>query len=306
MKKILYTVLFTALTITSVMAQEVLPLYPGPIPGAKPVPANYKEHSKVEKNGVLIVSKVSEPTLTVYLPKKNKANGTAVIICPGGGYGILAMSHEGYDVAKKFNEIGVTAFVLKYRLPNDEIMNDKFFGPLQDVQQAIYQVRKDASKWNINASKIGIMGFSAGGHLASSLSVHYDDPKIENKEHVSLRPDFSVLIYPVISFTESPHTGSVRNLIGQDGTEEEKRYFSSEKNVNEQTPKAFLVQATDDETVPVQNSIVYAQALIKHKVPVEMHIYQAGGHGFGLNNKTTNDQWFDRLINWMDMNQLLR
>ncbi|WP_316835711.1 alpha/beta hydrolase [Pedobacter nutrimenti] len=290
----------------SLMAQKVEPLYPGIIPGAKPVPSDFKEVSTPRKQGGVIITKVSEPTLTVYQAPKNKANGTAVIICPGGGYSGLAITHEGYDVAKKFNEIGITAFVLKYRLPDTAIMLDKSFGPLQDVQQAIYKVRNEAGKWNIDPAKVGIMGFSAGGHLASSLSVHYMDVKIPAASQVNLRPDFSILIYPVVSFLESPHTGSLRNLIGKDASMEQKEYFSNERSVNAESPKAFLVQAADDATVPVENSIVYSQALVKAKVPVEIHIYQAGGHGFGLNNPTTADQWFDRLINWLSMNHLLK
>lgn len=283
------------------MAQTVVPLYIGAIPGAKPAPSGFQELSVPGNDGVLRVSKVTEPTLTVYLPEKDKATGTAVIICPGGGYGILAMGHEGFALAEKFNKLGIAAFVLKYRLPNDEIMVDKSFGPLQDAQQAMYLVRKNALQYHVNPDKIGIMGFSAGGHLAASLSVHYNDVKIENKGKINLRPDFSILIYPVISFLESPHMGTANNLLGKTGSPEQQEYFSNERNVNAQTPTAFLVQAADDKSVPVQNSIIYAQALIKYNIPVEMHLYPFGGHGFGMNNKTTTDQWFDRLENWLKM-----
>lgn len=290
---------------SNLMAQKTELLYPGAIPGAKPVPADFKEISTPRKAGGFIVTKVSVPILTVYQAPGNKANGTAVIICPGGGYSGLAITHEGDDVARKFNAIGVTAFVLKYRLPDTAIMTDKAFGPLQDVQQAIYKVRSEAVKWKIDPAKIGVMGFSAGGHLASSLAVHYQDVKIETTGELSLRPDFSILIYPVISFLESPHTGSLKNLIGRDASMEQKSFFSNERSVNSGSPKTFLVQAADDATVPVENSLVYSQALVKAKVPVEMHIYQSGGHGFGLNNPTTKDQWFDRLENWLKMNHLL-
>ncbi|HEY0174997.1 MAG TPA: alpha/beta hydrolase, partial [Pedobacter sp.] len=197
------------------------------------------------------------------------------------------------------------AFVLKYRLPSDSIMVDKSFGPLQDAEQAIYLIRKNAGTWNINPAKVGIMGFSAGGHLASTLTVHYRDIKIENQEKFNLRPDFAILIYPVISFLSSPHTGSLKNLIGVNGTPAQKEYFSNELHTDAQTPISFLVQANDDHTVPVENSILFNQALLSNKVPVEMHLYQAGGHGFGLHNKTTSDQWFDRLQNWMTANSLL-
>ncbi|WP_335645373.1 alpha/beta hydrolase [Pedobacter steynii] len=306
MMKYLIALFMTSLiSASNLIAQEPVLLYPGAIPGSKPTPVDYKEIAEEGKDGILRVSKVSQPTLSVFLPAKEKANGTAVIICPGGGYGILAIGHEGYDVARKFNEIGVAAFVLKYRLPNDAIMLDKSFGPLQDAQQAILVLRQNAEKWNINPAKIGVMGFSAGGHLAGSLTVHYGDVKIENAGQQSLRPDFSILIYPVISFRESPHTGSAKNLAGPNLTEAQKDYFSNEKYVDAKTPPTFLIHANDDKTVPVENSIVFNRALVKAGVSSEMHLYQNGGHGFGLNNKTTADQWFDRLINWMKSNQFL-
>jgi acetyl esterase/lipase len=303
MKTSVKLILLSVFVSNIVMAQTVVKLYSGTIPGAKAVPANYKEVT-VQEDGILKTTNVSEPTLTVFLPAKEKATGAAVIVCPGGGYGMLAIGHEGYDVAKKFNEIGVAAFVLKYRLPNDNIMVDKSVGPLQDAEQAIYLVRRDAVKYGINPSKIGIMGFSAGGHLASSLTVHYTDVKIQNKENLSLRPDFSILIYPVISFTQSPHIGSAQNLIGVNGTEAQKEYYSNEKAVNAQTPPTFLVHANDDDTVPVANSIMFEEALVAHKVPAELHLFQSGGHGFGLNNKTTTSPWFDLLTSWLLTNKV--
>ncbi|CAM4255573.1 Acetyl esterase/lipase [Pedobacter westerhofensis] len=288
----------------TVKAQQVIELYPGAIPGAKAAPASYKEIQTVKDGKVTGLSKVFHPTVTLYQPAAGKANGTAVIICPGGGYQHLAIGHEGDEVAKRFIESGVAAIVLKYRLPDDTTMVDKSFGPLQDAEQAIYLVRKNAAKWNINPAKVGIMGFSAGGHLASSLTVHYRDSKIENKEKLSLRPDFAILIYPVISFTAPTHAGSVKSLIGDNGTPEQKEYFSNEKHVDAQTPITFLVHANDDNAVPVENSILFDQALVKNKVAGEMHLYQGGGHGFGLHNKTTKDDWFERLQNWMTANKL--
>jgi acetyl esterase/lipase len=301
----LWSIGIMMITGSSLQAQEILDLYPGKIPGAKPVPATYKEIDVVKDGKITSGTKVSRPTLTMYQPEASKANGTAVIICPGGGYSHLALGHEGEDVARKFNEYGVTAFVLKYRLPSDSIMTDKSFGPLQDAQQAIYLLRKNAAAWKINPSRIGIMGFSAGGHLASTLTVHYADVKIENKEKLSLRPDFAVLIYPVLSFISSPHTGSVKNLIGANGSDAQKEYFSNERHADANTPITFMVHANDDATVPVENSILFNQALVKNKVPVETHLYQGGGHGFGLNNQTTTDQWFDKLTAWMKANKFL-
>ena len=304
MIRFLYALVLVLFVTVNAMAQTVIPLYTGAIPGAKPAPANFKEIADQGADGILRVSKVTEPTLTAYLPAKDKATGTAVIICPGGGYGILAINHEGYAIAEEFTKLGIAAFVLKYRLPNDETMVERAYGPLQDVQQAMYILRKNASKWNLKTNQIGVMGFSAGGHLAASFSVHYDDVKIEKKD-INLRPDFSILIYPVISLLESPHAGSGKNLLGAAATPEQLSYFSSERNVNQQTPPAFLVHAMDDPAVPVQNSIIYGQALNKYKIPAELHLYQAGGHGFGLNNKTTSDQWFERLKNWLKANKLI-
>jgi acetyl esterase/lipase len=292
------------MAVTSLKAQEVMVLYPGKIPGAKVPPASYKEIQLTKNGKVTGVNKVFEPTLSLYQPAAGTATGTAVIICPGGGYAHLAVDHEGEEVARKFAAIGVTAFVLKYRLPDDTTMVDKSFGPLQDAEQAIYSVRKNAKQWSIDPAKVGIMGFSAGGHLASSLTVHYGDVKIDNVEKLSLRPDFAILIYPVISFLASPHTGSVKNLIGADGTTAQREYFSNEKHVDAKTPMSFLVHANDDQTVPVENSILFDQALVKNQVPVETHLYQGGGHGFGLHNKTTTDEWFDHLKNWMKANRL--
>jgi len=299
MKRILVLVLFLNIMIGSVIAQEIIPLYGSKIPGAKIIPNDYNETTVVGTDGVLRVSKVINPTLTVFLPAQGKANGTGVIICPGGGYGILAFDKEGTHVAKKFAEIGITAFVLKYRLPSDLIMEDKSMGPLQDALQAIYLVRKNADIWGLKTNKIGVMGFSAGGHLAASLTVHYNDMKVQNQENISLKPDFSILIYPVISFGTVTHAGSVKNLLGEKPTQAQRTYFSTQNYVNASTSPVFLVHANNDTSVPVKNSILFNEALVKFKVPAEMHIYQTGGHGFGLNGN-----WFDAMKGWMEVNKL--
>ena len=291
-------VFFLLLTAFYGTAQTVTesPLYAGEIPGSK---ASSIKEQVIFVNGGVRISNVIAPTLTKFSPAK--PNGVSVIICPGGGYGRLAIDHEGVDVARAFNEIGVTAFVLKYRLPNDTIMADKAIGPLQDAQQAIRTVRKQAIAWGLKPDKIGIMGFSAGGHLAASAATKFNfmaDAAI--KDTTSVRPDFAILIYPVISFDDSiAHKGSKTNLLGAKPTAEQSRQFSNELLVTKNTPPAFLVHAGDDGTVPVENSIRYYQTCIKNKVPVELHLYPKGGHGFGLRNKSTTDQWFERLVNWM-------
>lgn len=276
-------------------AQTPMPLYPNGVPNSKPAPKTYVE-SKNEWGGV---TKVSIPTLTPYLLKEGAAH-TAVLVIPGGGYSGVAMGHEGDSIARAFNKIGVTAFVLKYRLPSDSIMVDKTIGPLQDAQSALVMIRKNAKNWNIDPAKVGVIGFSAGGHLASTLGTHFDKPAIQDKENISLRPDFMALIYPVITFGGFAHVGSRENLIGKSPSQQLIDLYSNEKQVTAKTPPTFLVHAEDDNVVPVQNTLMFYDVLLQNKVKAEMHIFPAGGHGFGLHNKTTNDYWFDRLKEWME------
>jgi len=277
-------------------AQQTIPLYSGSVPNAKPGTAQVKSGNGAEENA-------TPPTLAIYLPAKEKANGTAVIVCPGGGYSHLAMDHEGHAVAKRLNEIGITAFVLKYRLPNDQSQVDKSITPLMDAQQSIRMVREQATKYNINPNRIGIMGFSAGGHLASTAGTHFTKPVGQNVSATSVRPDFEILIYPVISFSdELKHGGSRDNLIGKTPAAEQLSLYSNELQVTAQTPPTFLVHSQDDKVVPVRNSIVFYEACTKQSVPAEMHLYPKGGHGYGMNNKTTKDQWIESLQNWFDAN----
>jgi acetyl esterase/lipase len=283
------------LIVINTNAQEVLPLYKT-IPNSKPS-ANRETVFNTEQN---FINNVSVPTLTYYKPAKANAQKSAVIICPGGGYGMLAAGHEGKDVAVALNKMGITAFVLKYRLPSDSIMKDKSIGPLQDAQRALQMVRENAGKWNIDPAKVGILGFSAGGHLAATASTLFDTPVIDNPKKTSLRPDFTILIYPVISFTEVlTHMGSRENLIGKNASQKSIDLYSNELHVNATTPPAFIVHASDDDVVPVHNSIVYYEALLKNKVYSEMLIYPHGGHGFGMHNPTTADKWMDNLKNWL-------
>ncbi|HEY4150352.1 MAG TPA: alpha/beta hydrolase [Chitinophagaceae bacterium] len=285
-------------------AQDVL-LYPDGIPNSKPAPNT--ETDVVAKNGRLSIARVSIPTLSIYLPDPTKANGTAIIICPGGGYTHLAASHEGIDVAKALNEWGITAFVLKYRLPNDSNNIDKSIAPLQDAQRAIQLVRQHAADWHINPRQVGIMGFSAGGHLASTAGTHFTKALIDNPGATDLRPDFMVLLYPVISLTDSlAHGGSRDALLGKTPAAEKIKYYSNELQVTAQTPPAFLVHAKDDGTVKVRNSIAFYEALQKNKVPAEIHLFDKGGHGFGMDNPTSTDKWMDWLKIWMQGRGLLK
>jgi acetyl esterase/lipase len=295
----LAAVLVMALISQTLFAQQQTPilLYPDGVPNSKKAPASYVE--KTVNDGI---SMVTEPTITPYFPAKDKANGTAILIFPGGSYIGLASGHEGKAVAEEFNRIGVTAFVVKYRLPSDEIMVDKTIGPLQDAQRAIQIVRKRAAEWGIQPNKIGIIGFSAGGHLASTLDTHYSKAVIDNKDNISLRPDFAMLIYPVISFGPVAHAYSRENLIGKNPSPEMLELYSNEKQVTADTPPTFLIHAEDDDVVPVQNSILFYDALVQHKVKGELHIFQAGGHGFGLINPKSKDHWFDWAANWLGEN----
>jgi len=292
----------TFLNIFNSFAQQEIPLYEGKIPNSKPAPNTEKSVN----NGILIISEVSIPTLTVYKPKKQNLSKSAVIICPGGGYGILAAGHEGAAVALALNEMGVTAFVLKYRLPDDKIMVDKTIGPLQDAQRSIQYVRENSKKYNLDSTKIGIMGFSAGGHLAATASTLFEKEVIENEKHTSLRPDFSILLYPVISFSEDlAHKGTRENLLGNKISDATILHYSCELQVTTQTPPAFLVHASDDTDVLVGNSIAYYEALQKNKIYSEMLLYPHGGHGFGMENTTTKDRWIENLKNWMLANNWL-
>lgn len=300
MNKCLLSPIIFCFLMQTVSAQRAMPLYPDSIPNSRPS----KDQEVSEKpGGILIISKISRPTLTAYLPPKEKATGAAVVICPGGGYWVVAAGHEGADVALAFNKIGVAAFVLKYRIPNDSTMIDRRIGPLQDAQQAIKTVRDNAAKWHIDPRRLGVMGFSAGGHLASTLGTHYSESLIPNAGNTNLRPDFLMLIYPVISFRDSiGHIGSREQLIGKDAAASDITRFSNELQVTDSTPPTFLVHAADDDGVNPKNSIVFYQALVDHHVPAELHIYQSGGHGFGLRMKKSKDLWMDRCRNWMDAN----
>ena len=284
---------------------KVINLWNGKVPGAIPN-ASFKEIVDSADNWIKMRF-VTDPRLDMYPAPAEKATGTAVIICPGGGYWGLAIEHEGAQVAKWLNIFGITAFVLKYRLPDSSIMVNKSIGPMQDGQRAIRIVRRHAKEWGINPDKIGIMGFSAGGHLASTLSTHFNEKVYEHSDSTSARPDFSLLIYPVISMDSSiTHWGSRVNLLGGAPSPELVKHFSNELQVSSETPPAFLVQSIDDYAVSVQNSIDYALAMHKFKIPCELHLYQTGGHGYGLGKSTnTESTWPEACRKWLEARGLL-
>lgn len=291
-------------TSLAAVAQTEIPLYQQ-IPNSIPTPN--QESAVTDKAGIVRISKVSQPSLTVYLPPKEKATGTGIIVVPGGGYSILAIKHEGHDVAKALNEMGIAAFVLKYRLPDDSTMADPSIGPVQDAQRAIQLVRAQAKQYGVRADHVGILGFSAGGHLASTAGTHFETHYIEVDRKTNLRPDFMVLIYPVISLTDSlMHKGSRTRLLGDKPSEEKIRTFSNDLRVTERTAPAFLVHAKNDKMVLVQNSRQFYAACLQHKVPAELYEFEKGGHGFGMINPTSDVKWMDLLQQWLRKNKFLK
>jgi len=246
------------------------------------------------------------PTITIFRPGPDKANGAAVVICPGGGYGALAF-HEGQPVAEWLNGLGVTGVVLKYRL------GPRYHHPamLDDVSRAIRYVRSHVTEWKLDSRRIGVLGFSAGGHLASTALTHFDDGKPDAADpidRVSSRPDFGVLIYPVITLSgPSAHSGSRKNLLGDNPSPDLIDELSNEKQVSDKTPPCFLVHTSTDTGVPFENSLIFAEALHQHRVPVELHVFDHGPHGFGLGgNDPTLKQWPVLCARWMDSHGWLR
>ena len=299
MKKKLFFIVLIFIFSNSLCAQNIIKLWSDDIPFSNGTIGD----EEITDAGH--VRNVQDPTITVYLPEKENATGAAVVICPGGGYGILAIKHEGHDVAKWFNEFGVAGIVVKYRLPNSDNIINKSEVAMTDAQRAIRMTRHYASDWGIRPDKIGIMGFSAGGHLASTVGTHFDYGIADDKDpiqKVSCRPDFMILMYPVISMSEDfMHAGSMRNLLGKNQSYEQKLRFSNEKQVTPETPPTILIHSSDDKAVPVANSIRFYEALIKNKIPAELHIFNSGGHGYGLgrNDGTSHNLWKENCNAWM-------
>ena len=276
--------------------EKSVPLWPDAVPNAIKNPT-YQEQLTYEDTVVTKIYRVTTPTLTMYRPER--PNGTAIVICPGGGYQYLSAYKEGQKVAEWLNTLGITAFVLKYRLPADAIMIDKSIGPLQDAQEAMRLVRRNAKIWGLRPDRVGIMGFSAGGHLAATLSTHFD-MKVYDHDGSSARPDFAVLVYPVISMKDSlTHKGSKKHLLGDAPSDILVAQFSNETQVDSLTPPTFLVHAVNDTSVPDENSVVYAKALYAHGVICEIHLYKDGGHGFGLGRTGVHTAWPSACEAWL-------
>ncbi|AVR45416.1 esterase [Christiangramia fulva] len=285
----------------SIFAQDkTLKLWPEKIPNSQ----TSSEKETQEKRGILWISKVQEPTMEVFLPVKQAATGQAVLIFPGGGYEGLAYDWEGTQIAKWLNTKGIAGIVLKYRLPNSKSVKTSYEAPLQDAKRAIRLIRSHADEWNIDQNQVGIMGFSAGGHLASTLGTHFNAEETvpqDSIRDINARPDFMILVYPVITMKkEFTHMGSRNSLLGKNPSEELVEEFSNEEQVQIDTPPTFLVHATDDDVVPVENSIQFYRALVDKNIDAEMHIYPEGGHGFALAlDKGYLKTWTDRLSDWL-------
>jgi acetyl esterase/lipase len=279
-------------------AQKIMPLYTGLPPGGIAGPD--EEIMDKENNR----GQTSVPTLTAFIPPKEKATGTAVLVCPGGGYGAVVLQKEGLNIAEFFLKQGIAAFVLKYRLPADKIMTDKSSGPLQDAQEAIKMIRSHAAEWNIDTSRVGIMGFSAGGHLASTAGTHFDRPVLAANAGLNLRPDFMILVYPVISMEKNlTHAGSRKRLLGDRPDELTVKYYSNDRQVTPQTPPTILFHTGDDKVVDVDNTLLFYEALRHQHVPAEMHIYPEGDHGFVL--KLPTEVWMQTIMKWLGRTGML-
>lgn len=285
----------------------VIPLWPEGVPAAvrpdAPAARGPLGPEKLEEGGRL--SNISSPTLTVYWPAVDRPNGTAVIICPGGGYGMLSNDREGIQYAQWLSHLGVTSFILKSRL--------KEYGhpaPLQDVLRAMRLVRSRATEFRINPGRIGVMGSSAGGHLAASAGTlfdHADGRTGAEIDAVNARPDFLILLYPVITLAEGvTHAGSRENLLGRSRTAEQEEFFSLENRVTAATPPTLLIHTQEDKSVPIENSIRFFQALTRAGVPAEFHAFEQGGHGMGMRDGLgTSSDWPDRAREWLRARGLL-
>jgi len=280
----------------------IIPLWEGAPPD--PQPAGPPEE-RVQEGQILWVRHVQNPSVEVRLPARGNATGQAVVVCPGGGYGGLAYDWEGTDIAGWLNSRGLAAVILRYRLPVDgDVAHQKWLCPLLDAQRAIRLTRAHAADWGIDPAKVGIMGFSAGGHLAATAGTHFDGgdkAAADPVDRFSSRPDFLILVYPVISMEEgTTHAGSRLNLLGEHPAADLVRHYSNELQVTAETPPTFLLHAGDDDVVPVQNSLLFYEALVAHHVPAELHLYPHGGHGFSLAiGKGRLQDWTQLCARWL-------
>jgi acetyl esterase/lipase len=283
-----------------------IPLWPAGHPGnagSEPTVAGTPEWLELDREN---------PSITPFLPESDKRNGSAVVVCPGGGYGNHAMGHEGLAIAEWLRARGVAGIVLRYRCGGGKNQQP---APLEDVQRAIRMVRSRANEWDINPERVGVLGSSAGGHLASTAATMFDDNKEGGQadaadpiDRLSSRPAFAVLLYPVISMEKGvTHGGSRGNLLGKNPSDELVVQWSTDRRVTDKTPPTLIISTSDDQAVPIKNSLLFYEALLAHNVPAEMHIWQTGGHGFGLRGGDRPvDKWTEQLEPWLRVHKLIR
>jgi len=274
--------------------------------GSTPNYQNSGETETAEITDCIRLSLVQDPDIAVYLAPKRCATGEAFVICPGGSYGVLSYDWEGVQIAKWLNSKGIAGIILKYRLPNSKSNIVSHLSPLLDAERAIRMVRFNADEWNIKKNKVGVIGFSAGGHLAATLITRFDDGKKNPPdpiEQISSRPDFAALICPVITMTNPHvHENSKNNLITADATDIIVSEYSTELHVKANTPPTFIIHSADDDIVKVENSLIMYQALKNKNVPAELHIYPFGGHGFSLAiGKDYLQTWTERFMDWFKL-----
>jgi len=273
-----YAAFILLLVSSGASAQSFIPLWPeGQMPNSKGMQLKHVE--ELER-----ITRVKTPGIYTFLASAENNNGSAVLVCPSGGYHHLTYVLGGFDIAKWLNTLGINAFVLIYRLPTEQDLVERHLGPIQDAQRAMKLIRASADEWNLDKDRLGVFGTSAGGHLASTLGVHSDDfSRVGDAyDDIPFSPDLIVLISPVISMTEHAHSGSVNNLLGKEPPTELMRYFSNELHISSETPPAFLVHAQDDESVSYMNSVLFYKALVDHGISGSLHIFPEGGHSIDL------------------------
>ncbi len=299
MKKYLlsiFTLAFVCLFLQSIHAQEFIPIWPA--------------DKKPNNNGKKITDslfneriwRVATPGLFIFSVPRSENKGTAVLICPGGGYERLSHVYNGFQVARWFNAHGINAFVLIYRLPHQQDLQQRELAPLQDAQRAMKFIRANASIWNVQSNKLGVMGTSAGGHVASSLGTSVQDISSihDSLDKFSFQPNFMILLSPVISMGEFAHAGSRKNFLGSDTSKTMVENYSTNLHVSASTPATFMVHAQNDSTVSVRNSLLFYNALIENKVPASIHIFPQGGHGIKMfDNPGSTDLWPELLYRWL-------
>ena len=281
-------------------SQEALPLYPGEVPNSLAAKDEESLREKAPNDRYDFFQNISRPQIYAFPLSTAQSPRAAIVILPGGSYRGVSIVKEGFEVAKKFNEYGIAAFVVKYRTPSDAHQRDKTIAPLQDAQQALRWVRENAKRLNLDPRRVGLLGFSAGGHLAATAATQYSTPVIEGATAAQVRPDFVMLGYPVISFDDAiTHAVSREMLLGKQPTAQQIEKYSNERRVTADTPPTFIMHAADDKSVVVANSLRFFEALNKNGVSSELIVFPNGGHGFGLVNATTPDRWIERCRDWL-------